>query len=260
MSRCSLVDDDLREAGAPSTRLRYPGVNDVTGFYDEFVDYQLSYLTTPNPRLRQVREHLSPLVETREPQSALDVGCGIGLITGWLAKRIPHVVGVDLSPRAVATAKKLHAELDFRVCAPPGDPLPAGPFDLITLIDVVEHFPREELSVLFDRVGEVAAGEAVVAINLPSKLFALSRRSDQDQIIDEALGVDEVVAAAAAIEMEPLMVTRYGCETSNQYAFCAFSRTYDAVTPLRRTLRRRLKDRVWTTRQRLSRQGSRAPY
>jgi SAM-dependent methyltransferase len=233
-------------------------VNDVTGFYDEFVDYQLSYLTTPNPRLRWVREHLLPLVEEREPQSALDVGCGIGLIAGWLAKRIPQVVGVDLSPRAVETAKELHPELEFRVCAPPGDPLPAGHFDLITLIDVVEHFPRKELSALFERVGESAAEEAVVAVNLPSKLFALNRRSDQDQVIDEALGVDEVVAAAAAIEMEPLVVTRYGCESSNQYAFCAFSRTYDVATPLTRTLRGRLKDKVWTTRERLSRQGSRA--
>jgi SAM-dependent methyltransferase len=233
-------------------------VNDVSGFYDEFVDYQLSYLTSPNPRLRRVREHLSPLVEEREPQSALDVGCGIGLIAGWLAKRIPRVVGVDLSPRAVETAQRLHPELEFRVCAPPGDPLPAGPFDLITLIDVVEHFPAVELSALFERVGEVATEKAVVAVNLPSKLFALDRRSDQDQIIDEALGVDEVVAAAAAIELEPLLVTRYGCESSNQYAFCAFSRTYDVATPLRRTLRARLRDRVWSTRERLGRRGAQA--
>jgi SAM-dependent methyltransferase len=234
-------------------------VSDVTGFYDEFVDYQLSYLTTPNPRLRRVRELLSPLIEEREPRSALDVGCGIGLIAGWLAKRIPRVVGVDLSPRAVETAKELHPELEFHVCAPPGDPLPAGPFDLITLIDVVEHFPPKELSAVFERVGEVAADEAVVAVNLPSRLFALDRRSDQDQIIDEALGVDEVVAAAAAIDLEPLVVTRYGCESSNQYAFCAFSRTYDVSTPLQRTLRGRLEDRVWATRERLRGRGSRAP-
>ena len=102
-------------------------MSDVTGFYDEFVDYQLSYLTTPNPRLRLVREHLSPLIEEREPHSALDVGCGIGLIAGWLAKRIPQVVGVDLSPRAVEAAKELYPELEFHVCAPPGDPLPGGP-------------------------------------------------------------------------------------------------------------------------------------
>ena len=233
-------------------------MNDVTGFYDEFVDYQLSYLTTPNPRLRRVREQLLPLIEEREPQSALDVGCGIGLIAGWLAERVPRVVGVDLSPRAVETAKKLQPELEFHVCAPPGDPLPAGRFDLITLIDVVEHFPRKELSALFERVEAAAADDAVVAVNVPSRLFALSRRSDQDQIIDEALGVDEVVSAAAAIEMEPLVVTRYGCESSNQYAFCAFSRTYDVATPLKRTLRRRLQDRAWTTRERLGR-GSRAP-
>jgi SAM-dependent methyltransferase len=233
-------------------------VNDVTGFYDEFVDYQLTYLTTPNPRLRRVREQLLPLVEEREPQSALDVGCGIGLIAGWLAQRVPRVVGVDLSSRAVETAKKLHPALEFHVCTPPRDPLPAGRFDLITLIDVVEHFPRQELSALFARVDEVVADEAVVAVNLPSRLFALSRRSDQDQIIDEALGVDEVVAAAAAIEMEPLVVTRYGCESTNQYVFCAFSRTYDVATPLTRTRRERLRDRALSTRGRLGRQGSRS--
>jgi SAM-dependent methyltransferase len=228
-------------------------MEDVTGFYDEFVDYQLTYLTVPNRRLQKVQGHLLPLLDERAPQSALDVGCGIGLMAGWLADRIPRVVGVDISPRSIETAKQLQPRLEFAVCALPEDALPPGPFELITLIDVVEHFPRDALSAVFTRINDAASEGAVVAVNLPSKLFALRRDPDRDQIIDEAVGLDEVIAAAASIGMEPLLVARYGCESANQYAFCAFSRVYDVATPLKDTLTRRLEARLWMASRRLSR-------
>jgi SAM-dependent methyltransferase len=232
-------------------------VNDVAEFYDDFVDYQLSFLTTPNRRLRRVRGHLQPLLVDHAPRSALDIGCGIGLMSSWLAERVSRVVGVDISPRSVEAASRLFSSPEFVVCAPPADPLPSGAFDLVTLIDVVEHLPAGELPKLFERIGEVAAEKAVVAVNVPSKLFAL--RGASDQVIDEALGVDEIVAAASVIGMEPLVVSRYGCETANQYVFCAFARSYDVTTPVRDSLHEQLRYKAWSVRRRIDRRGPPPP-
>jgi SAM-dependent methyltransferase len=215
----------------------------VSDFYDDFVDYELTYLRHPNKRHRRVREHLRPLLD-RNPKSALDVGCGIGLISAWLAKAIPRVVGVDVSPRSIEVCRKLHPAGEFRVCALPDERLPDGPFDLVTFVDVLEHLPLPQLKLVFERVDEVIADAGVVAVNLPSRLFA-KKEGIERQIIDEAVPVDEIVAAAATIGMEPLTIARYGVALSNQYVFCAFSRSYDVTTRLRGSVRDRLRDYAW---------------
>jgi SAM-dependent methyltransferase len=228
-------------------------MGDVADFYDEFSSYELAYLVHPNRRLRRVHEHLRALL-ARAPTTALDIGCGIGITAAWLAKRVPRVVGVDISPRSVAIAQSLHGKPEFLVAAPPEEPLPGGPYDLITLVDVVEHFPHGELPVVFGRIAEAASPDAVVAINVPSKLFAL--RGESRQIIEESIGVDEIVAAAAGIGMEPLIVSRYGVETANQYVFCAFSRTYDIFASPPSGISDGLKDHAWLVRNRFRRARS----
>ena len=221
----------------------------VPGFYDEFVDYDLGYLRHPNRRHRRVREHLRLVLE-RKPVAALDVGCGIGLISAWLAGHIPRVVGIDISPRTIEVCRQLHPNGEFNICNFPADALPDGPFDLVTFVDVLEHFPPNQLPLVFERVQEVIAENAVIAVNLPSRRFA-QKADIERQIIDEAVPVDEIVAAAAAIGMEPLTISRYGVDFANQYVFCAFSGFYDVETRLRSTLADRLRDRAWHAQRRL---------
>lgn len=45
----------------------------------------------------------------------LDVGCGPGTITAYLRERGVDASGVDLSPRMIEHARRLHPECDFSV-------------------------------------------------------------------------------------------------------------------------------------------------
>ena len=102
-----------------------------------------------NPvRLRFIREcvdmHWAGDVETVRPlasRTALDVGCGAGLLTEPLARMGAEVTGVDAAPENTAVAA-LHAEgagLDIRYM--PGElaTLGLGRFDLVTSMEVIEH-------------------------------------------------------------------------------------------------------------------------
>ena len=108
----------------------------------------------------------------REPQplrclTALDVGCGAGLLSEPLARLGAEVTGLDPAPTNVAVAK-LHAArmglaIDYR-----GEPVEAvrdrgERFDLVLAIEVVEH--------VADMPAFVAACGAVVK---PGGLFILS--------------------------------------------------------------------------------------
>jgi 2-polyprenyl-6-hydroxyphenyl methylase/3-demethylubiquinone-9 3-methyltransferase len=71
---------------------------------------------------------------------AADVGCGAGLLAEPLARLGAEVTGVDAAPETIAAAR-LHAEgqglaIDYRAG---GVELLAGPYDLITSLEVIEH-------------------------------------------------------------------------------------------------------------------------
>lgn len=76
----------------------------------------------------------------------LDIGCGGGLLAESLARHGAQVCGIDLAPAMIEVAN-LHAhesqlQIDYRCC--PAEELAAsgaGPFDLITCMELIEHVP-----------------------------------------------------------------------------------------------------------------------
>ncbi|QDH33142.1 bifunctional 2-polyprenyl-6-hydroxyphenol methylase/3-demethylubiquinol 3-O-methyltransferase UbiG [Porphyrobacter sp. YT40] len=74
-------------------------------------------------------------------KSALDIGCGAGLLCEPLARLGAAVTGVDAAAENVAAAAA-HAEgvgLDIRYMAGEVATLDIGQFDLVTSVEVVEH-------------------------------------------------------------------------------------------------------------------------
>lgn len=118
-------------------------------------------------------------------KTALDVGCGAGLLCEPLARLGAEVTGVDAAPANVEAAA-LHAEgtgLDIRYMAGELATLGLGEFDLVTSLEVLEH------------VADKAAFVAGLARHLaPGGLMVLStpNRTPQSRLLlvgaAEALG------------------------------------------------------------------------
>jgi 2-polyprenyl-3-methyl-5-hydroxy-6-metoxy-1,4-benzoquinol methylase len=79
------------------------------------------------------------------PSSALDVGCGEGVLTERLASRVGtgHVVGVDLEdPKLRAEwAARSRPNLEFRTLSGPDLPFADDEFDIACALEVLEHVP-----------------------------------------------------------------------------------------------------------------------
>lgn len=75
-----------------------------------------------------------------EGKSALDVGCGAGLLAEPLARLGATVTGIDASPEVIAIARKHAAAVGLKIDYRSGDVQALdGKYDLITCMEVVEH-------------------------------------------------------------------------------------------------------------------------
>lgn len=102
-----------------------------------------------NPvRLAYIRDRIDAHwhVDARERfalagRSAIDVGCGAGLLAEPLARLGAKVTGVDAAPENIAAAKAHAAAQGLAISYFAGElaALPSAQFDLVTSMEVVEH-------------------------------------------------------------------------------------------------------------------------
>jgi len=98
---------------------------------------RLAYIRDRIDQHWQCDEHVRrPL----EGKTALDVGCGAGLLAEPLARLGARVTGVDAAPELIAAAQAHAAgqglEIDYRAAAIEDV---EGQFDLVTALEVIEH-------------------------------------------------------------------------------------------------------------------------
>ncbi len=101
----------------------------------------------------------------------LDVGCGPGVAARYFADLGYKVVAVDVSQVAVGEAAALGVEAHVVDLSRPA--LPEGPFDVVLVLEVLEHL-AEPLQLLL-RLKEILAGGGKLVVSLPNEFNAAYR-------------------------------------------------------------------------------------
>jgi 2-polyprenyl-3-methyl-5-hydroxy-6-metoxy-1,4-benzoquinol methylase len=101
--------------------------------------------------LASLRPYICPvaplLAPIRPGSNVLDIGCGNGLILALLASfgDIRQGQGVEINERAIAAAESMARANGFPTRFEVIDDLrawPAGPFDVVSMVDVLHHVPK----------------------------------------------------------------------------------------------------------------------
>src|SRR5207253_899709 len=103
-----------------------------------------------NPPRETLRATEAALLRLIPPAAAtaLDVGCGDGVLARAVARRGIRVLGLDLSPGMIALARaRTEAGLDasFRVADVMTEPLPERGFDVVLSVNAVHHLPLDRV-------------------------------------------------------------------------------------------------------------------
>ncbi len=99
----------------------------------------------PSAHTRNIKtfEHLFSQIDLSNVKQVLEVGCGIGVLSSYLAEKYGwEVTGIDLDPEQIARAKKEHKEkkyLKFLEADATKLPFEDNEYDLILSSDALHH-------------------------------------------------------------------------------------------------------------------------
>ncbi|GIW62658.1 MAG: hypothetical protein KatS3mg090_0484 [Patescibacteria group bacterium] len=103
-------------------------------------------------------------------QTILDIGCGVGSLSLYLASKGKEVVGVDVSSRAIAIANNAKKLLDLDsvefVVSSIEKFKNKKKFDAVLLIEVIEHI--EDDKGLVEKIKQMLKSEGLVLLTTPS--------------------------------------------------------------------------------------------
>jgi len=108
--------------------------------------------------------------EVRKPKSIVDVGCGIGGSSRYLARKYgAQCQGITLSPvqaqraQALANAQGLADKVSFQVADALNQPFPDGKFDLVWSMESGEHMP-DKTKFVSELVRVAAPGATIIIV------------------------------------------------------------------------------------------------
>ena len=137
-------------------------------------------LTRRNVGLADRLPYAVSLIKTHLPRTKsiaiVDLGCGRGDLLYCLKELgYSNVRGVDISPDQVRVARKLGLEVE---CQEIGSFLrdKANHFDVVFLMDVLEHFGQREVLTLLDQVQRAMATGGLLLIHVPNAEGAFGMR------------------------------------------------------------------------------------
>ncbi|MFC6836140.1 class I SAM-dependent methyltransferase [Halomarina ordinaria] len=115
---------------------------------DGYITFREDSLTGGSPsrpefsaRVYHEATQIERLLDGREYDRALEIGCGYGRLVGWVASHADEAAAIEPNAEALAAARRAYPEVDFEVALADDIPYPDDHFDLVVAWAVLGHIP-----------------------------------------------------------------------------------------------------------------------
>lgn len=193
---------------------------DVVEFYNSQLGYMKGYESGRNGRLERIKQSLSSFV--RSGMAVLDVGCGTGITSRYMAGLGASVTAVDISPVLIEYAKSKSNGYGITYLVEEAGNLSLNKtFDVIVMADVFEHIIRDDVFRSLWRLLKYHTDKTTsIYVNMPHYSFSRVMNKyypEKQQIVDEAWKIDDVVSLFANWQFIPAAMRIYGLDVPSQY-------------------------------------------
>ena len=194
--------------------------NAVKTYYDNFLSHLKYDHIRQNPRHTKIKKDLSGII--KKDMSVLDLGCGTGITTHYIAGLGAKVIGVDLSPKLIEFAKlnSAHENAEYKVGDITRIDFGKKTFDVICLIDVMEHIPQEKIQNLLRNIKRYSNDNTIIYLNIPDarmQYWLRNNKPEKLQIVDEAYYITNIVNWFSSFKFYVIEVNIYGVDLPLQY-------------------------------------------
>lgn len=99
------------------------------------------------------------------PTRSLEVGCGYGRLTPWIASRADDHYAIDLAESLLSAARREYPDVQFQRARAEALPFAADAFDLAVTWGVLNHVPSESIRAATDEIDRVVAADGTLVIS-----------------------------------------------------------------------------------------------
>jgi 2-polyprenyl-3-methyl-5-hydroxy-6-metoxy-1,4-benzoquinol methylase len=142
---------------------RYPDGVKLPAEYASFVHEDLGRLLFRLARYKFIVKQLKPT------DKVLEIGCGSGLGTSYMAQVAEHVTGIDIKTSEIEEAQKITNKTNIdHICGDFFDYDFKNKFDVIVNLDVIEHLKGDQPGRMLKRCAELNSDKGYTIIGTPS--------------------------------------------------------------------------------------------
>ncbi len=110
------------------------------------------------------RELLVEALAGRPFRRSLEIGCGFGAETPWIAEHSREAHAIDPNSEVLDEARRWYRSVKFRVARAQDLPYPDSHFDLVVSWTVLQHIPPEEIGAVSLEIKRVLADDGVLLL------------------------------------------------------------------------------------------------
>lgn len=146
-------------------------------------------------------------------EKVLDIGCGAGTMTFYLAQKAKYVTGIDISEKAIKSAKESKQKINlkninFQQMDFPRE-LPKGKYDFVYFSEVIEHIKDDEIALR--SIHNLLNPKGILFLTTPSRnaplhKLGLTRKFDKKVGHIKRYSIDELLYKLANENFEVIKV------------------------------------------------------
>ena len=201
---------------------------DIKNWYNNFLGNLSKDHERQNPRHQRIKQTLKKIIKAG--MKVLDIGCGTGISSMFMGELGAEVVGVDISDELIKFARNKSAHQNVNYIVEDATQLNLQmSFDAITIIDSMEHIPREKVDDFGKSIYRHASKETIIYLNIPDgryQRYIKMNHPEKHQIIDEDYDPNILISMFQKIGFQPYHVSIYGIDLPIQYNEYLFMTDY----------------------------------
>ncbi|HOX94578.1 MAG TPA: class I SAM-dependent methyltransferase [Syntrophales bacterium] len=185
-------------------------------------------------RERQRLQTIERLCMPGPADDVLELGCGSGHYTRWLAGRVRKVAGVDFSPAAIEKARSMGAPDNVQYAVADICSLTLfddHSFDKIIAIDVLEHLSDDHLAGALSEAARLLRTHGTFVFFTPCRSHWIERLKHGNRLLRQTTGH----VGVRTEEEYRRLVERHGLQTTDVIR-------YETCIPLLRVIEGKIKD------------------